>query len=157
MKSRSNLLFKIIFLSFIVTGTIAAQKGAKATSTQPVVVTAVSPPFIPFILGETGEFEMDVEVRIDSGGNVVAAKLIRVTLFGDKSAEDVAMKWQFDKSDDTKERKAVIKFVYKIVKEEDPLLGLPVIFRFPYEIEVRHTIYKRPINLDPKSDTTTLH
>jgi len=118
----------------------------------PKVIRAVAPVFVPFVLNETGYETVSIEVEIDSSGNVVSAKTVNFTLFQDRSIEEAAMKWKFERGEaNNKVRKAVLKFAFRIMPDDTNVDDLGTIFNFPYEIEVRSKIIKSRIIADPVS------
>jgi hypothetical protein len=153
MKKYWNELFAVMSGLMLVAGIFLINSEAKTLteqSTQPSVVKAVAPPFIPFIFGKTGSATVIVEVAIDPTGKVDEAHIVEFSLFRDKSFEETAKKWVFAPAADAKQvRTARLTFVLRIMPKGTRWDELTTIFTTPYQVEVRHEVFDPPTNSDP--------
>ena len=153
LKNKIKLVLLLIFVTTIVENKALQGQGIIVFGKkQPQVLKAVAPTFIPFVFDETGVAEFLIEVKLNSEGNVIAAKTISFSLFKDLSPEETAKKWVFGKDLTRKERVAHIKFVMRIMPESTILSEFNTIYRYPAEIEIRHTVFKGSSNDDPEFD-----
>ncbi|SRR6266404_2790771 len=119
-------------------------------STQPSVVKAVAPGFIPFVFGKSGSMSTVVEVSIRPDGKVDEAHIVEFSLFRDKSFEETAKKWVFAAAADAKQvRTARLTFVLRIMPKGTKWDELTTIFTPPYQVEVRHEIFEPHVYSDP--------
>jgi len=153
MKKYWNKLFAVMSGLMLVAGIFLINSEAKTLteqSTQPAVVKAVAPPFIPFIFGKTGSARVVVEVSVDRTGKVDEAHIVEFSLFRDKSFEETAKKWVFAPAGDAKQvRAARLTFVLRIMPKSTQWDELTTIFTTPYQVEVRHEVFDPPTNSDP--------
>ena len=152
MKKYWTDLFALVSGLMLVAGTFLINSEGKtlAESTQPAVVQAVAPPFIPFTFGKTGSATVVVEVTVDSEGKVIEARTVEFSLFRDKIFEETAKKWVFAPAADGKRERTVrITFVLRIMPKSTPWDELTTVFTTPYQVEVRHEVFDPPTNSDP--------
>jgi TonB family protein len=153
MKKYWNELFAVMSGLMLVAGIFLINSEAKTLteqSTQPEVVKAVAPPFIPFIFGKTGSATVVVEVTVDPEGKVIEAHTVEASLFRDKAFEETAKKWVFaPAAEGKKERTVRLTFVLRIMPKTTRWDELTTIFTTPYQVEVRHEVFDPPTNSDP--------
>jgi TonB family protein len=118
--------------------------------TRPKVVKAVSPIFIPWVVGRTAEAEVIVEVRINSAGDVSSATIVEATPYfpRDVSFVNTAKQWKFEPSD-AGSRSARLTFIFSILPKGTPLRNLTSIYTAPYTFEVRHEVFDIYTHEDP--------
>jgi hypothetical protein len=153
MKECCNKIFAVISGLMLFAGIFPMNSEAKTLteqSTQPAVVKAVAPAFIPFVFGKPGSMSTVVEVSINADGKVNKAHIVEFSLFRDKSFEETAKKWVFAPAADTKEvRTARLTFVLRIMPKGTQWDELTTIFTPPYQVEIRHEIFEPHIYSDP--------
>jgi TonB family protein len=129
---------------------------AQSPLSQPAVVAAEAPIFIPWVFGKPGVGESVVEVKINPAGEVTSAECVGGSPdfpWRDHSFEVAAMRWRFSPTaNGVQERVLRITFVLRIMPKGTHDDELTPIYTAPYQMEVRHAVFEPPANYDPNPD-----
>ena len=122
----------------------AQQPAAEPTAR---VLTAVAPVYTPIaVLANVGG-DVSVEVTMASDGSVRTTKALNGNKLLIHASLEAAKRWHFEPG--ASDRKAVLKFSFRIMPKGTPEEDLGAMFTPPFSIEVRKTIPEQTVNYDP--------
>jgi TonB family protein len=109
-------------------------------SAQLSVVSTSAPKYPPIALAAKVKGSVEVEVDIDSKGDVVLAKAIEGHPLLRRSAEDAAKLWRFNPASDVASRAANLTFAFDVQAEESTDTRDDAVYVPPYRIELTRKI-----------------
>jgi TonB family protein len=112
-----------------------------------MVLTAVAPVYTPIaVLANVGG-EVFVDVTVASDGKVRSTNALNGNKLLIHTSLEAAKRWRFEPG--ASDRKAVLKFSFRIMPKGTPEEDLGAMFMPPFSIEVRKTIPEQTMNYDP--------
>jgi hypothetical protein len=122
----------------------AQQPAAEPTAT---VLTAVAPVYMPIAALANVGGDVSVEVTLASDGSVRYTNALNGNKLLIHASLEAAKRWHFEPG--ASDRKAVLKFSFRIMPKGTPEEDLGAMFTPPFSIEVRKTIPEQTVNYDP--------
>lgn len=126
-------------------GCVRAQQPAAEPTV--MVLTAVAPVYTPIAVLANVSGDVSVEVTIASGGSVRSTNALNGNKLLIHASLEAAKRWHFEPGGS--DRKAVLKFSFRIMPKGTPEEDLGAMFMPPFSIEVRKTIPEQTVNHDP--------
>jgi len=111
------------------------------------VLTAVAPVYTPIAVLANVSGDVSVEVTIASDGSVRSTSTLNGNRLLIHASLEAAKRWHFEPGGS--DRKAVLKFSFRIMPKGTPEEDLGAMFMPPFSIEVRRTIPEQTVNYDP--------
>jgi len=123
----------------------------ESTSTErPAVVSAVAPAYPVVAVASNTSGTVQVEVKVNTAGEVIFAQSIDGHPLLRQKAENTARRWRFmPVANDARVRLVTLTFVFRIMSKETVVDDLTPVFTPPYQIEVRHRPFDPVVDSDP--------
>ncbi len=122
---------------------------AQQPTAEPTVAVqaAIAPVYTPIAVLANVSGDVSVEVSIASDGSVRSTSALNGNKLLIHASLEAAKRWHFEPGG--AERKAVLKFSFRIMPKGTPEEDLGATFMPPFSIEVRRTIPEQTVNYDP--------